>query len=92
MSVAIFTQIGFVGLLGRASTNAILIVEFAQQRQEAGVPRWRATLEASRLRLRLILMTSLAFIFDVVPLVIAQGSASRCVAPWARPSSAACSE
>ena len=71
MEVNIFTQIGFVVLVGLASKNAILIVEFAKQQQEAGVPRREATLEASRLRLRPILMTSFAFILGVVPLVIA---------------------
>jgi multidrug efflux pump len=72
--VTIFTQIGFVVLVGLASKNAILIVEFAKQLQDTGVPRREATLEASRLRLRPILMTSFAFIFGVVPLVIAQGA------------------
>ncbi len=65
--VSIFTQIGFVVLVGLASKNAILIVEFAMQQREAGVPQR----EASRLRLRPILMTSFAFIFGVVPLVVA---------------------
>ena len=74
MDVNIFTQIGFVVLVGLASKNAILIVEFAKQQQEAGVPRREATLEACRLRLRPILMTSFAFIFGVVPLVIAEGA------------------
>jgi multidrug efflux pump subunit AcrB len=74
MEVNIFTQIGFVVLVGLASKNAILIVEFAKQRREAGSARREATLEASRLRLRPILMTSLAFILGVVPLVIAQGA------------------
>jgi multidrug efflux pump len=74
MEVTIFTQIGFVVLVGLASKNAILIVEFAKQQQEAGVPRWEATLEACRLRLRPILMTSFAFILGVVPLVIAEGA------------------
>jgi len=74
MEVTIFTQIGFVVLVGLASKNAILIVEFAKQQQEEGVPRRQATLEASRLRLRPILMTSFAFIFGVVPLVIAKGA------------------
>jgi hydrophobe/amphiphile efflux-1 (HAE1) family protein len=74
MEVTIFTQIGFVVLVGLASKNAILIVEFAKQQREAGVPPRQATLEASRLRLRPILMTSFAFIFGVVPLVIAQGA------------------
>ncbi len=74
MEVTIFTQIGFVVLVGLASKNAILIVEFAKQRQEVGVSRWQATLEACRLRLRPIIMTSFAFIFGVVPLVIAEGA------------------
>ena len=74
MDVSLFTQIGFVVLVGLASKNAILIVEFAKQSQEAGVPRREATLEACRLRLRPILMTSFAFIFGVVPLVIAEGA------------------
>jgi multidrug efflux pump len=74
LEVNIFTQIGFVVLVGLASKNAILIVEFAKQRQEAGEPRRQATLEASRLRLRPILMTSFAFILGVVPLVIATGA------------------
>ena len=76
MEVNIFTQIGFVVLVGLASKNAILIVEFAKQQQETGVPRWEATLEACRLRLRPILMTSFAFILGVVPLVIAHGAGS----------------
>ena len=74
MEVNIFTQIGFVVLVGLASKNAILIVEFAKQQQEAGVPRREATLEACKLRLRPILMTSFAFILGVVPLVIADGA------------------
>jgi multidrug efflux pump subunit AcrB len=72
--VTIFTQIGFVVLVGLASKNAILIVEFAKQLQETGVPRWEATLEASRLRLRPIVMTSFAFTLGVVPLVLASGA------------------
>jgi multidrug efflux pump subunit AcrB len=74
MEVNIFTQIGFVVLVGLASKNAILIVEFAKQQQEVGVPLRQATVEACRLRLRPILMTSFAFILGVVPLVIAQGA------------------
>jgi multidrug efflux pump len=74
MEVNILTQIGFVVLVGLASKNAILIVEFAKQRQESGEPRFQATVEASRLRLRPILMTSFAFILGVVPLVIATGA------------------
>ncbi len=74
MDVTIFTQIGFVVLVGLASKNAILIVEFAKQKQETGTSRREATLEACRLRLRPILMTSFAFILGVVPLVIARGA------------------
>jgi multidrug efflux pump subunit AcrB len=72
--VTIFTQIGLVVLVGLASKNAILIVEFGRQLQEQGQSRREATLEASRLRLRPIVMTSFAFIFGVVPLVIATGA------------------
>jgi multidrug efflux pump subunit AcrB len=74
LEVNLFTQIGFVVLVGLASKNAILIVEVAKQRQEAGVPLREAALEGSRLRLRPILMTSFAFIFGVVPLVLATGA------------------
>lgn len=70
----IFTQIGLVVLVGLASKNAILIVEFARQRERAGLPRREALVEACRLRLRPILMTSLAFILGVVPLVLATGA------------------
>lgn len=70
----IFTQIGFVVLVGLACKNAILIVEFAKQKQDAGMNRSEAAVEASRLRLRPILMTSFAFIFGVVPLVLAKGA------------------
>jgi multidrug efflux pump len=74
MDVSLFTQIGFVVLVGLASKNAILIVEFAKQSQESGTPRAEATVAACRLRLRPILMTSFAFIFGVVPLVLAEGA------------------
>ena len=74
MDVNIFTQIGFIVLVGLACKNAILIVEFARQRQDDGAPRFEATVEASRLRLRPILMTSFAFILGVVPLVLASGA------------------
>ena len=74
MEINIFTQIGFVVLVGLASKNAILIVEFAKQRQAAGLPPREATLEACRLRLRPILMTSFAFILGVTPLVLARGA------------------
>jgi len=74
LDVNIFTQIGFVVLVGLASKNAILIVEFAKQQRESGIERRQATLEACRLRLRPIIMTSLAFILGVVPLVLAEGA------------------
>ncbi len=70
----IFTQIGLVVLIGLAAKNAILIVEFAKQRQSEGLSRIEATIDASRLRLRPILMTSFAFILGVVPLVLAKGA------------------
>ncbi|HEX4589159.1 MAG TPA: efflux RND transporter permease subunit, partial [Gemmataceae bacterium] len=70
----IFVQIGNVVLIGLASKNAILIVEFAKQREDAGQSRVEALVEACRLRLRPILMTSFAFILGVVPLVGATGA------------------
>jgi multidrug efflux pump subunit AcrB len=70
----IFTQIGLVVLIGLASKNAILIVEFARELQARGRDRFAAALEASRLRLRPILMTSLAFIMGVLPLVFSSGA------------------
>jgi hydrophobe/amphiphile efflux-1 (HAE1) family protein len=72
----IFTQIGFLVLVGLACKNAILIVEFAKHLQEQGRDRVAAVLEAARLRLRPILMTSFAFIMGVVPLVTASGAGS----------------
>jgi len=72
--INIFTQIGFVVLVGLASKNAILIVEFAKARREEGESRRDATLDACRLRLRPIIMTSMAFILGVVPLILSQGA------------------
>ncbi|MBN9122325.1 MAG: efflux RND transporter permease subunit [Planctomycetes bacterium] len=72
--INIFTQIGFVVLVGLACKNAILIVEFAEQLRKDGRGLRDATLEAVRLRLRPIVMTSFAFILGVVPLVLAQGA------------------
>ncbi|MBU6951697.1 efflux RND transporter permease subunit [Hahella sp. HN01] len=70
----IFTQIGLIVLVGLATKNAILIVEFAKERQDAGLSLMDAILEACRLRLRPILMTSLAFIMGVAPLVYSSGA------------------
>src|SRR5262245_35210399 len=70
----ILTQVGFIVLIGLAAKNAILIVEFAKQLEDQGRDRWAAAAQAARLRLRPILMTSLAFIFGVVPLVWAIGA------------------
>jgi multidrug efflux pump len=70
----IFTQIGLIVLVGLACKNAILIVEFAKEKQEEGLDRVAAVLEACRLRLRPILMTSIAFIMGVVPLVLSSGA------------------
>jgi multidrug efflux pump subunit AcrB len=70
----ILTQVAFIVLIGLAAKNAILIVEFARQLEEQGRERFAAAAEAARLRLRPILMTSLAFVFGVVPLVWAVGA------------------
>jgi multidrug efflux pump len=72
--INIFTQVGFVVLIGLACKNAILIVEFAKLRRDAGEDATSAILAACRLRLRPIMMTSFAFILGVVPLVIATGA------------------
>ncbi|MGB7075949.1 MAG: efflux RND transporter permease subunit, partial [Xanthobacteraceae bacterium] len=70
----ILTQVGFVVLIGLAAKNAILIVEFARQLEDEGRDRWAAAVEATRMRLRPILMTSFAFILGVSPLVWAIGA------------------
>jgi multidrug efflux pump len=70
----IFTQIGLIVLVGLAAKNAILIVEFARTREQEGASTWDAIIEACRLRLRPILMTSLAFTAGVVPLVLSTGA------------------
>jgi multidrug efflux pump subunit AcrB len=72
--INIFTQIGLFVLIGLASKNAILIVEFARELRAAGRSAVDAALEACRLRLRPILMTSFAFIFGVLPLAVASGA------------------
>nr|WP_269819990.1 multidrug efflux RND transporter permease subunit [Shewanella putrefaciens] len=70
----IFTQIGLIVLVGLATKNAILIVEFAKEKQDHGMAPMEAILEAARLRLRPILMTSIAFIMGVVPMVFSTGA------------------
>jgi HAE1 family hydrophobic/amphiphilic exporter-1 len=74
MDVDILAQVGFIVLVGLAAKNAILIVEFARQGEAKGHPRAEAAIEAARVRLRPILMTSFAFIFGVLPLAIAVGA------------------
>jgi multidrug efflux pump len=74
LPVDIFVQIGLLVLIGLASKNAILIVEYARQLTEDGRDLHQAALEASRIRFRPIIMTSLAFILGVVPLVVATGA------------------
>jgi multidrug efflux pump len=74
LDVNIFTQVGFVVLIGLACKNAILIVEFARARRQAGMNRYDATLAACGLRLRPIVMTSFAFILGVVPLMLSVGA------------------
>lgn len=70
----VYAQIGLITLIGLAAKNAILIVEFAKERVDVGMPLLKATLEAVKLRLRPIIMTSLAFILGVVPLAISSGA------------------
>jgi hydrophobe/amphiphile efflux-1 (HAE1) family protein len=70
----ILTQVGLIVLVGLASKNAILIVEFARHLEQQGIPLYEAAVDASKLRLRPILMTSFAFILGVIPLVIATGA------------------
>ena len=90
VDINIFTEIGFVVLLGLASKNAILIVEFAKRQREEGFSSREAALSACRLRLRPIIMTSFAFILGVFPLLIGRAPARRCAARSARRFSAAC--
>jgi len=73
----VYCQIGLVMLVGLASKNAILIVEFAEQLRHQGTPLIASAVEAARIRLRPILMTSLAFILGVVPLVVASGAGEK---------------
>jgi HAE1 family hydrophobic/amphiphilic exporter-1 len=72
----VFCQVGLVMLIGMSSKNAILIVEFARELREAGRSVAQAALEAAETRLRPILMTSMAFLLGVVPLLVATGAGS----------------
>jgi HAE1 family hydrophobic/amphiphilic exporter-1/multidrug efflux pump len=74
MTNDIYFQIGLITLIGLSAKNGILIVEFANKRYEAGMPAIKAALEAAQLRFRPIIMTSMAFIGGVVPLVFASGA------------------
>ncbi|WP_406858003.1 multidrug efflux RND transporter permease subunit [Alsobacter sp. KACC 23698] len=74
LQIDVYSQIGFVMLIGLAAKNAILIVEFAKRRREEGLDIVEAAMEAARLRLRPILMTAFAFILGVVPLMLATGA------------------
>ena len=70
----VYFQIGLITLIGLAAKNAILIVEFASQKMEEGMPVAQAALEAARLRFRPIVMTSMAFVLGIAPLVVATGA------------------
>src|SRR5690606_41496663 len=72
----IYAQIGLITLIGLSAKNAILIVEFAKERVDMGMELYAATLEAVKLRLRPIVMTSLALILGVVPLIFSSGASA----------------
>src|SRR3546814_21143678 len=73
----IYLQVGLITTIGVSAKNAILIVEFAEERVQAGMKAFDAAMEAARLRLRPILMTSLAFVFGVLPLAVSNRSGER---------------
>ena len=74
MQIDVYSQVGFVMLIGLAAKNAILIVEFAKRRRQEGHSIVDSAMEAGRLRLRPILMTAFAFILGVLPLMVAHGA------------------
>jgi multidrug efflux pump len=77
LSHDVYFQVGLLTTMGLSAKNAILIVEFAELAEKAGKPPIEAALDAARLRLRPILMTSLAFIFGVLPLAISTGAGAQ---------------
>ena len=76
MSNDIYFQIGMITLIGLIAKNAILLVEFANQKMKEGMSEWEAAIQSAQLRFRPIVMTSMAFILGVIPLVIASGADS----------------
>ena len=73
----IYTQVGLITLVGLITKHGILMVEFANKQREAGVPRSEAIVEAARVRLRPILMTTAAMVAGVIPLIIASGAGAK---------------